>query len=56
MGHDNPSWEILPGAKGSTMRRLPDIWKLREIMPDYNPRTFEQGMSEVIRARMKRGN
>lgn len=55
MGCDNPKWEILPGAKGSTMRRLPDISKLRSIMPEYNPRTFEQGMNEIVQSRIKNG-
>lgn len=53
MGHDNPKWEILPGAKGSTQRRLPDISKLRSIMPHYAPRQFDEGMSKIVAQRIK---
>lgn len=47
-GHERPVWISSPGKAGSTATRRPDITKLRSIMPEYNPRTFEQGVHEII--------
>jgi len=48
MGHDNPSWTTTPGKPGSTASRRPDISKLRSIMPDYVPMSFESGVQKSI--------
>lgn len=48
MGHEYAEWRRLPSLAGSTNQRRPDISKLRQYMPDYAPRTFEQGMSEIL--------
>jgi nucleoside-diphosphate-sugar epimerase len=48
MGHTSPIWITTPGKAGSTANRRPDISKLRGIMPNYDPKTFEQGVQEII--------
>jgi nucleoside-diphosphate-sugar epimerase len=48
MGHDNPIWLTTAGKAGSTANRRPNIAKLRSVMPGYNPRTFEQGVKEIV--------
>jgi len=47
-GHTNPMWITTPGKAGSTANRRPDISKLRNIMDDYNPMPFEQGVQRII--------
>jgi nucleoside-diphosphate-sugar epimerase len=48
MGHTNPNWTTTPGKAGSTPNRRPDISKLRSVLTDYCPRTFEQGVKEIV--------
>jgi UDP-glucose 4-epimerase len=48
MGYTDPVWITTPGKSGSTPNRRPDITKLRNILRDYRPRTFEQGVQEII--------
>jgi UDP-glucose 4-epimerase len=48
MGHPNPTWITTPGKAGSTPNRRPDIGKLRGVMRDYRPKTFEDGVKEII--------
>ena len=48
MCHTDPVWITTPGKSGSTPNRRPDITKLRSILRDYRPRTFEQGVQEII--------
>ena len=48
MGHTNPNWISTPGKVGSTPNRRPDISKLRSVLTDYCPRTFEQGVKEIV--------
>jgi len=48
MGHPNPTWITTPGKAGSTPNRRPDISKLKGVLRDYSPRTFEQGVQEII--------
>ena len=48
MGHTDPVWITTPGKAGSTPNRRPDIGKLRSVLKDYRPRTFEQGVQEII--------
>ena len=48
MGHTDPTWITTPGKAGSTPNRRPDISKLRNTLRDYRPRTFEQGVQEII--------
>jgi nucleoside-diphosphate-sugar epimerase len=48
LGHDNPTWAITPGKPGSTASRRPDISKLRSVMPDYTPMSFESGVQKSI--------
>jgi nucleoside-diphosphate-sugar epimerase len=47
-GHEKPIWISSPGKAGSTATRRPDITKLRNIMPEYRPRPFEQGVHEIV--------
>jgi nucleoside-diphosphate-sugar epimerase len=48
LGYPNAEFEQLPSMPGSVANRRPDISKLREIMPNYNPMTFEQGIRQII--------
>jgi UDP-glucose 4-epimerase len=48
MNHSNPVWITTPGKAGSTTNRRPDITKLRNIMDDYSPMPFEQGVHQII--------
>jgi UDP-glucose 4-epimerase len=49
LGHSNPVWLASPGKAGSTSTRRPDITKLRSVMNDYSPRSFEEGVAQIIR-------
>ena len=40
-------FEQLPSMPGSVQSRRPDITKLRSIMPDYNPMSFEEGIRQI---------
>jgi len=48
LGHANPAWTTTPGKPGSTASRRPDITRLRSIMPDYVPMSFESGVQKSI--------
>jgi len=48
MGHTDPVWITTAGKAGSTPNRRPDIGKLKSILKDYRPRSFEQGVQEII--------
>lgn len=50
MGHHKCDWELTPGRAGSAATRKPDISRLRRALPDYQPRSFDQGMALVIKA------
>jgi nucleoside-diphosphate-sugar epimerase len=49
MGHTNVSFEELPSLSGSVTNRRPNIQKLRTLMPDYNPTSFEEGIQSVLK-------
>jgi UDP-glucose 4-epimerase len=53
MGHDTADWNLKPGLPGSTVTRRPDITKLRTIWPQYQPRTFAEGMAKIVAHRSK---
>jgi len=53
MGHANADWKMKPGLPGSTTTRRPDISKLRLIWPEYQPRSFAEGMQKIIANRSK---
>ena len=53
MGHDSADWNLRPGLPGSTTTRRPDISKLRSIWPDYQPRSFAEGMKKIVANRSK---
>ena len=53
MGHYNVDWNLKPGLSGSTTTRRPDISKLRSIWPQYQPRSFAEGMEKIIANRSK---
>lgn len=48
MGHPDAVFEQLPSMPGSVANRRPNIDKLRSIMPDYNPMSFEQGIRQIL--------
>jgi len=53
MGHSEAKWTLKPGLPGSTVTRRPDISKLRTIWPEYQPRTFAEGMTKIVAHRSK---
>jgi nucleoside-diphosphate-sugar epimerase len=53
MGHSAADWTLKPGLPGSTVTRRPDITKLRTIWPEYQPRTFAEGMAKIVAHRSK---
>jgi UDP-glucose 4-epimerase len=48
LGHPNAEFKQLPSVTGSVVNRKPDIAKLRMIMPDYDPISFEQGIRNIL--------
>ena len=48
LGYENAVFEKLPSMPGSVANRRPDISKLRAIMPDYNPLSFEEGIRRIL--------
>ena len=48
LGHPNAIFEQLPSMPGSVANRRPDISKLRTIMPQYNPMSFEKGIRQIL--------
>ena len=48
MGHSDAVFEQLPSMPGSVANRRPDITKLRSIMPDYEPMSFEEGIRQIL--------
>lgn len=48
LGHSDKKWTALPGKAGSTANRRPDITKLKSIMNEYNPMSFEQGVTQIV--------
>jgi UDP-glucose 4-epimerase len=53
MGHATANWTLKPGLPGSTVTRRPDISKLRSIWPEYQPRSFAEGMKKIVANRSK---
>jgi nucleoside-diphosphate-sugar epimerase len=49
LGHSNAIWITTQGKAGSTANRRPDITKLRSVMSDYSPITFEEGVGRIVR-------
>jgi nucleoside-diphosphate-sugar epimerase len=48
MGYPDAVFEQLPSKPGSVANRRPDISKLRGIIPEYNPISFEQGIRSIL--------
>jgi UDP-glucose 4-epimerase len=48
LGHPDAVFDQLPSKAGSVANRRPDITKLRGIMPDYEPMSFEQGIRSIL--------
>jgi nucleoside-diphosphate-sugar epimerase len=48
MGHPDAVFEQLPSMPGSVANRRPDITKLRSIMPNYKPMSFEEGIRQIL--------
>jgi nucleoside-diphosphate-sugar epimerase len=53
MGHVNVNWNLKPGLPGSTVTRRPDVSKLRSIWPEYQPRSFAEGIKKIVANRSK---
>jgi UDP-glucose 4-epimerase len=49
LGHANPIWITSPGKSGSTANRRPDISKLRTVMTDYDPISFEKAVAKIVK-------
>jgi len=48
LGHKNVKFEQLPSKAGSVANRRPNITKLKAIMPDYEPISFEEGIRQIL--------
>jgi nucleoside-diphosphate-sugar epimerase len=48
LGHPDANFEQLPSLPGSVANRRPDISKLRSLMPDYEPMSFEAGIRQIL--------
>jgi UDP-glucose 4-epimerase len=48
MGKPNAVFEELPSRAGSVTNRRPNVSRLKTIMPDYVPMTFEQGIKQIV--------
>jgi len=48
LGFSDPAWVLVPGLPGSTPTRRPDITRLREIMPEFDPLSFAQGIQLTV--------
>jgi nucleoside-diphosphate-sugar epimerase len=48
LGHPDANFEQLPSLPGSVANRRPDISKLRSLMPDYDPMSFEAGIRQIL--------
>jgi nucleoside-diphosphate-sugar epimerase len=48
LGHTSAVFEQLPSKAGSVANRRPNIDRLRAIMPDYEPISFEQGIRQIL--------
>ena len=48
LGHPDVVFEQLPSKAGSVANRRQDITKLRLIMPNYEPMSFEQGIRSIL--------
>lgn len=48
LGYPEVIFEELPSMPGSVENRRPDITKLRSIMPNYNPMSFEEGIKTIL--------
>lgn len=49
----NVDWEFESSVAGSTVRRCPDLSKLRMFYPKYSPLTFKEGIKKVLNAKSK---
>jgi len=41
------NWKCVPGKPGSVKRRRPDVTLLRKYYPEFNPRTFSEGIKDL---------
>jgi nucleoside-diphosphate-sugar epimerase len=48
LGHPDAVFEQLPSKAGSVANRRPDVTRLRSIMPNYEPMSFEQGIRSIL--------
>lgn len=48
MGHPDAVFEQIPSKAGSVANRRPNISRLRSIMSDFEPMSFEQGIQQIL--------
>lgn len=48
LGFNQVNYKLVEGRIGSTKRRIPDLTKLLKYYPEYNPRTFSEGIKKLI--------
>jgi len=48
MGYSFIDYQLLPGLKGSPVKRKPDLTKLQEYYPEYSPITFKEGIIKLL--------
>lgn len=47
--HKKVEWELINSRPGSTLRRCPNVDKLRKIIPHYSPRKFSDSIKKIKR-------
>jgi nucleoside-diphosphate-sugar epimerase len=48
MGYSFIDYELLPGLKGSPVKRKPDLTKLLKYYPEYSPISFQEGIRKLL--------
>jgi nucleoside-diphosphate-sugar epimerase len=48
LGKQKCQWNMLPGRSGSTLTRVPDISRLRSLIENYAPMSFDNGIKKII--------
>jgi len=46
----DPTWVLLPGRSGSSLKRVPDISLLKTLLPTYQCRSFRQGIQQTVQS------
>lgn len=48
LGIYSDAYKMIKGRKGSVKRRIPDITKLMNYYPEYNPKSLKEGLKKIL--------